>query len=183
MVEKHKVPAVVVGGQEKGDAIPIDQAWFDRIIELQKAARELPQLKGRALSLPVLMHCELEGIEPSKYELFERPGNEPDRRALVHLIPPEGAKVAYSGSYKIEKEDGNKIVAKYPRIDEVVGVEFIAGRPRGEILIIMHPGSSVRVVQTVLNDAHVFRYKLSGWGEPKIIDTSPPDQGIDSRVA
>ena len=184
MVEKYKVPAVVVGDQEKGDMIPIDQAWFDHIVTLQQVAKDLPMLKGKALSLPMLMNCELEGTDPSEYKLVGRPNPEPDTRALVHLIPPEGAEVRYTGCYKIEKEEEGKVVAKYPKLDSVVGLEHIAGKLRGEVLLIMHLGSSVRII---LRNEQVYRYKTIlgriSPRMPRIIDVSPQRQGSDSWAA
>lgn len=186
MTPGHPVPVVVVGPQENGAVVPVDKAWFDHWSNLQQMALQLPECKGRTLGLPKLAHCELEGETLQNYKLVSRPGDEEDRRVLVRLMPPEGEKVRYTGSYKIESlnEQTNRVVRSYPRLDDVVGIEHIAGYDESEALIIMYPGAAFRVTRPRGSKPDFHMYKLTSSGsKPRIIDLTPRRDGGEFRAA
>lgn len=180
MEPSDEVPGVVIGQRDAKDGafIPIEAPWFERIKDLHRQASSLQEIRGKTLTLPLMTHCELEGVGPSDFRLLSRPSREQDNRVLVKIVPPEGAKVRYTGCYRQETmSEQDKVVRSYPAIDKLVGVEHIAGR-RGEILLVMYPASAIRAE---VGGGVAYVYRLAGKKfEPRIIDTTRP-RGADPR--
>lgn len=155
MVPEQQVPCVVLGSVEDGKVIPMDEVWFNRLVELQQQVLQLPDhelekvnwINHSELSLPELLRCEVTDINEQKTAFkLVMPVEERDYRALVHIIPPPGEKVTYTSLYKIEELDNhsNGVVRRHLKLEEgVVGVELLAEH-RGEALIIMHPGAGIK---------------------------------------
>lgn len=179
ITDQHpEVPAVVVG-PNKGTTIPIDPEWFDKINDLQAKVRSLPNWRRGPLSLPLLRSCdllggELIGEERTPYKLVSRSCDDKDGRILVHLKPQGSGSVSYTGRYRVEYVDPNSqfVTTRFPRIDDVVGIEVIAIN-RGEALLIMHPGSSFRVTHPCWGGGpgvHMYRLTTPQHGRPSIVD-------------
>jgi hypothetical protein len=185
------VPGVVVGPREHGLVVPVDSAWFKTIVDLQQNALQLQECHGKSLGLPLITHCELEGEnleddgDRKAFVLHSRSGRDKDRRVLIHLLPPEGERVRYTGCHKIESydKDTQKVTRQYPKLDDVVGIELIAGT-HGEALIIMHPGASFRVTRSKSShhpDFHL--YMLIASRSPKIKELIPSRHSRPDRAA
>jgi hypothetical protein len=183
-------PGILVGGN-KGPFLPVEQAWFDRMVERDQRALELPELIVPPLTI---MHADFyeegHGVtqptgkveELSKCSLVSRPGGEKDRRALVYLAQTPGIRASYTGCYKIEsavrRKDSEyiKVVRNYPNLEDVIGVEMIA-EANGEALFIMHPGAAFRIAMPKNHDPSFIMYRLTPTGaRPNLIRLEPKDK-------
>jgi hypothetical protein len=183
-------PGVSVGDTET--FLAVSQDWFDQMINLDQKALELPALKGKQLALPTLMNTEFteEGLvtqptghlkDLAKCCLVSRPGNDLDRRALVHLMRPQPQGYRATGCYKVESVSargtgGLKVIRNYPPLDEVVGIEMVA-EVAGGALFIMHPGAAFRVALPRGSEPPFVMYRLTPSGmRPNLIKLRAPDR-------
>ena len=181
MIPGAGLPGVVIGTGEDRVAIPVTQALFDSIVDVQQSALQLRECQGKELSLPWMSNCDVEGgsLDSSgkrkEFVLVERAGNEQDKRALVHLVPAEDERVRYCGCHQIEtiNEATHKVIRKWPKLEDIVGIEYLGGC-HGEHLIIMYPGASFRAQRTGFQKSIRQTYMLSSSNSsrPRVIDTT-----------
>lgn len=176
---------VFIGG-DTGITLPTSKELFETMVRLDEQALQLPHLKDITnLPLPLVYNANLvdratlEGTEPApEDEDVERPvlvgrsSDDPDRRALVHVLPPEGVHVRYSGCYKREQFTGTKVIRGYPSILEVEGIEVLA-ECNGEVLLIMQPNASFRVSLPRHHEPNFHMYRLTMAKRPRLVPTTP----------
>lgn len=166
MEEERPVPVLTLGGPT-GITIPVEENWFKAMVDLDRRLLEIPELRSRTFGLPLLLNTDFEGDTAENTVLISRPGYEKDNRALVRLVPPEGEKVTYSGSYRIEQMDSRgRVVTRFPKLEDVVGIEVIATH-ESEALVILHPGAAFRAVRR--GKTHAYRLLP----RPRIIEIQP----------
>jgi len=182
-------PGILVG-DNKGPFLPVEQAWFDRMVERDQRALELPEL---IVPPPTIMHADFyeegQGItdptgnveDLSRCCLVSKPGGESDRRALVWMTKAPGLRATYTGCYKVEsiakRGDSNiKVVRNYPNLEDVIGVEMIA-EDSGSALFIMHPGAAFRIALPKNSYPSFLMYRLTPTGaKPNLIKLEPRDR-------
>lgn len=174
-------PGVYIGGEKDGVALPVAEEWFHQMVELDRLALELPELKDcDSLKLPLIMNAGLEEKEieegASACKLVSRPGNEPDKRALVRVIPPDEVRIRHSGCYKMETFDGRRVTRGFPKLRDVPGIELLA-EVGGEAIFIMGPGAAFRIgmPRGASPKFHMFRLTSTG-AKPRLIDITPADR-------
>lgn len=178
----NQTASVFIGGDD-GISLPTSRELFETMVKLDQQAMQLPQLKDTT-SLPLPLVCNADLVDKAKLEgteqddEVERPilvgksSNDPDRRALVHVIPPEGVHVRYTGCYKREQFTGVKVIRGYPSIQEVEGIELLS-ECNGELLLIMQPNASFRVSLPRGHDPNFFMYRLTMARRPRLVPTTP----------
>ena len=168
--------------------LPVAQDWFDSMVDLDQKALAFPGLVVQPLTIThAAFHEEGIGVtDPSgkvedlpRCSLVSRPDNELDRRALVYLTHAARDRVSYTGCYmseRLAKKQGSdhiKVVRDYPPLEEVIGIEFIAGAG-GDAMFIMHPGSAFRVELPRGNNPSFVMYRLTSTGaRPNLIMLEP----------
>jgi len=183
MDSRMSVPGILVGSDKDGIQIPCEVAWFNKMVELDHQTLELPELKGSQLPLPIIMNADLREVETGQKDdeghplvecqMVGRPGSETDRRALVHVIPPDGARARFSGCYKIESMVDAKVSRGYPGLEHVPGVSVVA-HINGEALLVLHPNAAFRATLPRSTQPNLFMYRLTSTGsKTRLIDLTP----------
>ena len=170
------VPGVYIGNDKEGVTLPVSQKWFELMTELDHQVLDLPEMRGRSFGLPTVLNADIEEIEEGDdimLQLVSRSGKEIDQRVLVHVIPPEGARVTYSGNYKVESLKDRRVVRAYPRLDDVPGIEVLT-QCGSELVLVMQPNAVFRAVLPKEFQNRYLSYRAAATGtKARLIDLHP----------